>query len=177
MAGAAVIVSLQQLKGLLGMVHFTSKMQIVPVLSSAFQHKDEVRRSIYISEFIRLSKKATIFVWSISWNFNLLYLYAVVLANHSYGHLFPRVPANNKANRMYLFGLCTEKENIPTFWILTLLNLLFWFQSTRNPKFFWLSAASPLASVVLSTLVVACLKSKAHGIQTVSKMHQLNVHT
>ena len=66
MAGAAVIVSLQQLKGLLGMVHFTSKMQIVPVLSSAFQHKDEVRRSIYISEFIRLSKKATIFVWSIS---------------------------------------------------------------------------------------------------------------
>ncbi|KAE9467817.1 hypothetical protein C3L33_00282, partial [Rhododendron williamsianum] len=36
MAGAAVIVSLQQLKGLLGIVHFTSKMEIVPVLSSVF---------------------------------------------------------------------------------------------------------------------------------------------
>ncbi|KAL8139431.1 hypothetical protein V2J09_005452 [Rumex salicifolius] len=41
MGGSAVIVSLQQLKGLLGMVHFTSKMQIIPVLSSVLQHKDE----------------------------------------------------------------------------------------------------------------------------------------
>ncbi|KAI8544411.1 hypothetical protein RHMOL_Rhmol08G0294300 [Rhododendron molle] len=41
MAGAAVIVSLQQLKGLLGIVHFTSKMEMVPVLSSVFSHKNE----------------------------------------------------------------------------------------------------------------------------------------
>ena len=42
MAGAAIIVSLQQLKGLLGIVHFTSKMQIVPVLVSVFKERDEV---------------------------------------------------------------------------------------------------------------------------------------
>lgn len=42
MAGAAVIVSLQQLKGLLGIVHFTSKMQLVPVLSSVFHQRNEV---------------------------------------------------------------------------------------------------------------------------------------
>ncbi|KAJ4718165.1 sulfate transporter 3 1 [Melia azedarach] len=41
MAGAAVIVSLQQLKGLLGIVHFTSKMQFVPVMSSVFSQRDE----------------------------------------------------------------------------------------------------------------------------------------
>ncbi|KAF3633105.1 putative sulfate transporter 3.4 [Capsicum annuum] len=41
MAGAAVIVSLQQLKGLLGIVHFTNKMQIIPVLISVFEHKNE----------------------------------------------------------------------------------------------------------------------------------------
>ncbi|KAL0429830.1 UNVERIFIED_CONTAM: putative sulfate transporter 3.4 [Sesamum radiatum] len=41
MAGAAIIVSLQQLKGLLGIVHFTSKMQIIPVLSSVFNHRNE----------------------------------------------------------------------------------------------------------------------------------------
>lgn len=46
MAGAAVIVSLQQLKGLLGIVHFTNKMQIVPVISSVFKQKDEVRSSV-----------------------------------------------------------------------------------------------------------------------------------
>lgn len=42
MAGAAVIVSLQQLKGLLGIVHFTTKMQMVPVMISVFEHRDEV---------------------------------------------------------------------------------------------------------------------------------------
>lgn len=42
MAGAAIIVSLQQLKGLLGIVHFTTKMQIVPVLTSVFERTDEV---------------------------------------------------------------------------------------------------------------------------------------
>lgn len=42
MAGAAVIVSLQQLKGLLGITHFTTKMQFVSVMSSVFQRKDEV---------------------------------------------------------------------------------------------------------------------------------------
>ena len=62
MAGAAVIVSLQQLKGLLGMVHFTSQMQIIPVLSSVFKHKDEVK-------FLNLpqkKKKSVYFIGKIS---------------------------------------------------------------------------------------------------------------
>lgn len=42
MAGSAVIVSLQQLKGLLGIVHFSNRMQMVPVLSSVFTHRNEV---------------------------------------------------------------------------------------------------------------------------------------
>ncbi|KAM0986715.1 hypothetical protein ACFX2I_010906 [Malus domestica] len=41
MAGAAVIVSLQQLKSLLGIKHFTKKMAIVPVLSSVFHERKE----------------------------------------------------------------------------------------------------------------------------------------
>ncbi|KAK9282454.1 hypothetical protein L1049_005372 [Liquidambar formosana] len=41
-AGAAVIISLQQLKGLLGLLHFSSKMQILPVLSHVFHHTKEV---------------------------------------------------------------------------------------------------------------------------------------
>lgn len=45
MAGAAVIVGLQQLKGLLGIVHFTGQMQFVPVMSSVFGHRDEVNKS------------------------------------------------------------------------------------------------------------------------------------
>ncbi|CAD5186849.1 unnamed protein product [Musa acuminata subsp. malaccensis] len=41
MAGAAIIVSLQQLKNLLGIVHFTKKMAVIPVLSSVFHNTHE----------------------------------------------------------------------------------------------------------------------------------------
>lgn len=41
MAGAAIIVSLQQLKALLGITHFTTQMGLVPVLSSVFHNTKE----------------------------------------------------------------------------------------------------------------------------------------
>lgn len=41
MAGAAIIVSLQQLKSLLGITHFTQQMGLVPVLSSVFHRTNE----------------------------------------------------------------------------------------------------------------------------------------
>jgi sulfate transporter 3 len=41
MAGAAIIVSLQQLKELMGIVHFTTEMGLVPVMASVFQHTKE----------------------------------------------------------------------------------------------------------------------------------------
>lgn len=41
MAGSAIIVSLQQLKSLLGIVHFTKKMGIIDVLSSVFRNTNE----------------------------------------------------------------------------------------------------------------------------------------
>nr|QHD26884.1 sulfate transporter 3-3 [Saccharum hybrid cultivar] len=41
MAGAAIIVALQQLKALLGIVHFTTEMGIVPVMASVFHHTNE----------------------------------------------------------------------------------------------------------------------------------------
>ncbi|XP_028776625.1 probable sulfate transporter 3.3 [Neltuma alba] len=41
MAGAAIIVSLQQLKGLLGITHFTTKMGLIPVMTSVFHNTHE----------------------------------------------------------------------------------------------------------------------------------------
>ncbi|KOM44542.1 hypothetical protein LR48_Vigan05g214700 [Vigna angularis] len=81
--GAAIIVSLQQLKGLLGIVHFTSKMQIVPVMVSVFQQRHE---------------------------------------------------------------------------------------SLRKPKLFWVSAAAPLASVILSTILVFLLRNKTHQISIIGHL-------
>ncbi|KAF3950578.1 hypothetical protein CMV_023692 [Castanea mollissima] len=105
MAGAAVIVSLQQLKGLLGIVHFTSKMQIIPVVSSVISTKDE---------------------WS--WQ-------TIVMG---FGFLFFLLTARHISN--------------------------------RNPKLFWVSAAAPLTSVILSTLIVFLLKSKVHGIPIIGHL-------
>lgn len=105
MAGAAVIVSLQQLKGLLGIVHFTSKMQIIPVVSSVLSNKDE---------------------WS--WQ-------TIVMG---FGFLFFLLTARHISN--------------------------------RNPKLFWVTAAAPLTSVILSTLLVFLLKSKVHGITIIGHL-------
>lgn len=105
MAGAAVIVSLQQLKGLLGIVHFTSKMQFIPVMSSVFNQRDE---------------------WS----------WKTVVMGFSF----------------LVFLLATRQI------------------SMRKPKLFWVSAAAPLTSVILSTLIVFCLKSKVHGISIIGHL-------
>ncbi|XVE52113.1 hypothetical protein DITRI_Ditri02bG0096200 [Diplodiscus trichospermus] len=107
MAGAAVIVSLQQLKGLLGIVHFTGKMQIIPVMTSVFDHRKE---------------------WS--WQ-------TIVMGSS------------------FLLFLLTAR-NI----------------SIRKPKLFWVSAAAPLTSVILSTLFVFCIKSKAHGISIIGHLQK-----
>ncbi|KAL1829211.1 hypothetical protein ACET3Z_007623 [Daucus carota] len=105
MAGAAIIVSLQQLKGLLGIVHFTTKMQIVPVLTSVFERTDE-------------------------WSWQTIAMGA-----------------------SFLLILLTARK-----------------VSMRNKKLFWVSAAAPLTSVILSTLIVFLLKSKLPMVKTIGHL-------
>ncbi|XP_055828838.1 probable sulfate transporter 3.4 [Solanum dulcamara] len=105
MAGAAVIVSLQQLKGLLGIVHFTTKMQIVPVLTSVFEQRNE-------------------------WTWQTVAMGACFL----------------------IFLLTTRQI------------------SARNPKLFWVSAAAPLLSVIVSTIIVYLIKNETHAIQTIGHL-------
>ncbi|KAL0855353.1 hypothetical protein Bca101_060506 [Brassica carinata] len=104
-AGAAVIVSLQQLKGLLGIVHFTGKMQFIPVMSSVFNHRSE---------------------WS--WETIVMGLGFLII-------------------------------------LLTTRHI-----SMRKPKLFWISAASPLASVVISTLLVFIIRNKTHAISFIGHL-------
>ncbi|KAK1362957.1 putative sulfate transporter 3.4 [Heracleum sosnowskyi] len=105
MAGAAIIVSLQQLKGLLGIVHFTNKMQIIPVLTSVFQRRDE-------------------------WTWQTIVMGAGFL----------------------IFLLTARKV------------------SMANKKLFWVSAAAPLTSVILSTLIVFFFRSKLHMISIIGHL-------
>ncbi|KAJ8773465.1 hypothetical protein K2173_004295 [Erythroxylum novogranatense] len=101
-AGAAIIVFLQQLKGLLGIVHFTSKMQLVPVIASVINHRNE-------------------------WSWQTILMGFIFLA-----------------------------------FLLTTRHI-----STKKPKLFWVSAAAPLTSVTLSTVIIFCLRSKVHKISVI----------
>ncbi|CAA6666271.1 unnamed protein product [Spirodela intermedia] len=105
MGGSAIVVSLQQLKGLLGISHFTTKMGLLPVMESVLEHKPEWH-------------------WpTIAMSFSFLgFLFA---ARH--------------------IGL-------------------------RWPKLFWVSAAAPLASVVLSTLLVYLFEAQKRGVQTIGHL-------
>lgn len=105
MAGAAIIVSLQQLKGLLGIVHFTSKMQIVPVLVSVFKERDE-------------------------WSWQTILLGFSFLA----------------------FLLITRHISL------------------KRPKLFWISAAAPLTSVILSTILVFSMRHKINKIAIIGEL-------
>ncbi|ONI31717.1 hypothetical protein PRUPE_1G326200 [Prunus persica] len=107
MAGAAVIVSLQQLKSLLGIQNFTKKMAVVPVLSSVFEERGE---------------------WS--W-------------------------------QTILMGVC-----------FLLLLLIARHVSMRKPKLFWVSAGAPLASVIISTVIVFAIKANRHGISVIGDLQK-----
>ncbi|XP_057481791.1 probable sulfate transporter 3.3 [Actinidia eriantha] len=107
MAGAAIIVSLQQLKALLGITNFTKQMGLVPVLSSVFHRTNE---------------------WS--WQTILMgfcFLVMLLVARH--------------------VGM-------------------------RKPKLFWVSAGAPLASVILSTLLVFAFKAQHHGVSVIGKLQE-----
>uniref|UniRef100_A0A0E0L7N9 STAS domain-containing protein n=1 Tax=Oryza punctata TaxID=4537 RepID=A0A0E0L7N9_ORYPU len=103
MGGAAIIVSLQQLKGLLGIVHFTSQMGFIQVMHSVIKHHDE-------------------------WAWQTILMGVAFLAV-----------------------------------LLTTRHI-----SARNPKLFWVSAAAPLTSVIISTII--SFVCKAHGISVIGDL-------
>lgn len=91
MGGAAVLVSLQQLKGLLGIVHFTTKMAIIPVLKSVLDNRKEVTKG-FLED---LDDKLLRFCCLINLYFSVR---AVVMASTSYGSLIPRSPTDGKTH-------------------------------------------------------------------------------
>ncbi|KAJ6846234.1 sulfate transporter 3.1-like [Iris pallida] len=105
MGGAATVVCLQQLKGILGLQHFTTATDLVSVMESIFTQTHQWR-------------------WE-----------SVVLGC---GFLF--------------FLLLTR------------------FFSKRRPEFFWVSAAAPLTSVVLGSLLVYLTHAENHGVQVIGNL-------
>ncbi|WOL10940.1 sulfate transporter 3.1-like [Canna indica] len=102
MGGAATVVCLQQLKGMLGLQHFTTSTDLVSVMESVLTQTHQWR-------------------WE-----------SVVLGS------------------CFLFFL-----------------LLTRYLSKKGPKFFWISAAAPLTSVILGSLLVYLTHAENHGVQVI----------
>ncbi|XP_042464454.1 sulfate transporter 3.1-like [Zingiber officinale] len=105
MAGAATVVCLQQLKGMLGLPHFTTATDLVSVMESVFSQTHQWR-------------------WE-----------SVVLGC------------------CFLFFL-----------------LLTRYLSKKGQKFFWISAAAPLTSVILGSLLVYLTHAENHGVQVIGHL-------
>ncbi|KAK7282786.1 hypothetical protein RIF29_11844 [Crotalaria pallida] len=127
MAGAAIIIGLQQLKGLLGLTHFTNQTDVVSVL-----------KSVYKSLHQQITSEKN---WS---------------------------PLNFVIGCSFLIFLLMAR-----------------FIGRRNKKLFWLPAIAPLASVILSTLIVYLSEADKHGVNIIkhvksglnpSSAHQLQFH-
>ena len=97
----------------------------------------------------------------------------MVLANNCCGLQLPGVSIDIKAYCTYFYFAYDGSSLIPCMvlksWIFTELT-----QSMKRPKLFWVSAAAPLTSVILSTLLVFCLKLKSHKISVV-RIHMLSL--
>ncbi|WOK95633.1 hypothetical protein Cni_G04340 [Canna indica] len=102
MAGAATVVCLQQLKGMLGLEHFTTATDIVSVTKSVFSQVSQWRWESAVLGFC------------------------------------------------FLFFL-----------------LLTRFFSKKRPRFFWISAAAPLTSVILGSVLVYLTHAENHGVQVI----------
>ncbi|URD76376.1 STAS domain [Musa troglodytarum] len=105
MAGAATVVCLQQLKGMLGLQHFTTATDLVSVMESVFTQTHQWR-------------------WE-----------SAVLGGS------------------FLFFLFLTR-----------------FLSKKGPKFFWVSAAAPLTSVILGSLLVYFTHAENHGVQVIGNL-------
>ncbi|WVZ55824.1 hypothetical protein U9M48_006433 [Paspalum notatum var. saurae] len=107
MAGAAIVIGMQQLKGLLGLSRFTNSTDVVSVIK------------------------------------------AVYSALHDPWH-----PGNFFIGCSFLIFIITTR-----------------FIGRRYKKFFWVSAISPLISVILSTAAVYATRADKHGVKIIQNVH------
>ena len=94
------------------------------------------------------------------------------MANHSYGDDFPGISPDSQTNSKSLRPYkpcCFYRVQI---WIhdgFSFCCIVFVVnsQSIKKPRLFWVSAAAPLTSVITSTLLLFCLRSRADKIPKV----------
>ncbi|KAG6493167.1 hypothetical protein ZIOFF_048144 [Zingiber officinale] len=139
MAGAATVVSLQQLKGMLGLQHFTTATDLISVMKSVFSqvHQVQILHSFQLPNFDPIFPSLQMVG---------VFSHAVEVGNCRAWVLLPLLPSPHPF-------LCGSD-----------------FTSKRNPRFFWVSAAAPLTSVILGSLLVYLTHAENHGVQVIGHL-------
>ncbi|EAZ37975.1 hypothetical protein OsJ_22321 [Oryza sativa Japonica Group] len=157
MAGAAIIVSLQQLKALLGIVHFTTEMGLVPVMASVIHHTKEWSWQTILMAVCFLVLLLTGEACGSDWK---------ATNGAAQDEIMQPTLIYATSSRGIVLGLSRPHGHIGfdpgrTEQIL---------QSMKWPKLFWVSACAPLACVIVSTLLVFLFKAQKHGISIIGQL-------
>ncbi|RXH88558.1 hypothetical protein DVH24_000157 [Malus domestica] len=165
MAGASVIVILQQLKGLLGIVHFTTKMQFVSVMSSVITHKGEVNFS-YNSKQLNFFLENEVFIY-----------FRKTIITYFFMSTFFNYLIEESVTCLHYVSIALVGGEFQWSWqtIAMGFSFLVFLFTTRHisktkSKLFWVATAAPLTSVIISTLVVFLLSSKAPRISVIGHL-------
>ncbi|KAK6941542.1 SLC26A/SulP transporter domain [Dillenia turbinata] len=141
MGGTAIIIILQQLKGIFGLTHFTTKTDVVSVLHAVFANRSEVR----IHNFPILS-----------------YILALKTSKFFGTHM---------ARHLLSLTLATWRWESAVLGIIYLAFLMFCrYLKKKNPRLFWVSAMAPLVTVVTGCLFAYFTHAEKHGIQIVGDL-------
>ncbi|KAG5104119.1 hypothetical protein JHK82_041089 [Glycine max] len=94
----------------------------------------------------------------------------VVMANHSSGIRLLGLLADNKTHCKFLYLAQTYYYSLLLFSHSSSDSSESLQQSLRKPKLFWVSAAAPLTSVILSTILVFLLRNTTHQISVIGHL-------
>ncbi|CAN6573269.1 unnamed protein product [Malus baccata var. baccata] len=176
MAGASVIVILQQLKGLLGIVHFTTKMQFISVMSSVIIHRGDVTFSYNSKRLIFFLEKEVFIYFRKTIITYFLYLDDTFILTKQVSTFFNYL-IEESVTCLHYVSIALVGGEFQWSWQTIAMGfgfLVFLFTtrhiSKTKSKLFWVAAAAPLTSVIISTLVVFLLSSKAPRISVIGHL-------
>eukprot|EP01018_Ginkgo_biloba_P022095 Gb_22837 [translate_table: standard] len=144
MAGAATVVSLQQLKGILGLQHFTTETDLISVMRSVWGQTHKV--GVHARQYSTLKYHGNSWYWA--------FMYTIVYLDSA---CFVLYSGGGKAS-------CSDSPSSASYSSLATLS------SKKMPKLFWISAAAPLTSVILGSLLVYITHAEKHGVEIVGDL-------
>ncbi|KAK4370220.1 hypothetical protein RND71_009695 [Anisodus tanguticus] len=200
MGGTAIIICLQQLKGMLGLKHFTTHTDVVSVLRAIFHNRKEILEQRYTNNGTNVYchtgyennyKSRREFNTNCSFLRHLGFILQTSLpslTSDSIALVIPPTPSTadtiddsmpSFSLLVYLLRSDSSASGAGGRWkwesaIVGIIFLIFLqftrFVKNKKPKLFWVSAIAPLVTVIVGCLFAYFAHAEKHGIQIVGHL-------